>query len=360
MTLPLVALSDLNTFLLETCAAPESLPRKVTLNEQHHLASEPSQATLWVSNIQTQARMDVSEVVQECYAFFRDMHQHNHSEWLRAWVFNFSENNCEEHSRGYIAILEIKPIPRGNIVPSNNPSKTRLKLLQWFTTSRYELLATGDGNEDDNPPGRYFLRSRKKVFVLLLLLSFLLAALVVLAALFLKRPTSTWSEDGYIRYATPGSEGPKRQTRIYYRNATEWAHKNPHSNGEWKIRLDDQAIVPSEAWDSDEDRYQEWFHARYAEMHDVIETGKYIRPSWLGSLNIFVPWDKEFHLAHCVVTLRRYWKAKETGKHVCSRDIDYDHIQHCLNWMDGLVFSPNPGTIPEMSTHMIWQTKLCY
>lgn len=66
------------------------------------------------------------------------------------------------------------------------------------------------------------------------------------------------------------------------------------------MRLDDQALIPAELWDEDEDRYQEWYYTRYPQMREIIQQKKYIQPSWLGSLDIMVPWDKEFHQNHCV------------------------------------------------------------
>ncbi|KAF4442609.1 DUF3328 domain [Fusarium acutatum] len=160
-------------------------------------------------------------------------------------------------------------------------------------------------------------------------------------------------------YPTPGSDGPKRQLRILYHNATEWSQKNPHGNGEWKIRMDDQALIPAAAWDPEEERYQAWFHDRYKVMSTAVKERSFIRPSWLGSLHMVVPWDDEFHLAHCVVTLKRYWKAKETGKHVCPRGIAPNHIEHCLNWFEGYAFRPEPQ-LPKMGPTMAWQTKVCF
>lgn len=88
-----------------------------------------------------------------------------------------------------------------------------------------------------------------------------------------------WPDDGYIRYPTSDSEGPKHQSRIYYHNASDWSRNDPHDNGEWRIRMDDQSLIPSEAWDEDEDKYQQWYHARYPEMEDVIRPRKFLRPS---------------------------------------------------------------------------------
>jgi len=162
----------------------------------------------------------------------------------------------------------------------------------------------------------------------------------------------------YDRYSTTGSEGPRHQLRIYWQNASEWAAANPQDTGKWKVRIDDQAIIPAELYDEDEEHYQKWYRTRYPEMQQVIDNRDYIRPSWMGSLNMRVPWDDQFHFAHCVLALRRYWKAKETGRHVCGRDIDYLHIDHCLGSLEKRVFIDGPRK--ESQGHMYWQTKVCF
>ena len=162
----------------------------------------------------------------------------------------------------------------------------------------------------------------------------------------------------YDRYDTTGSEGPRHQLRIYWQNASEWAAANPQDIGKWKVRIDDQAIIPAELYDEDEEHYQQWYRTRYPEMQEVIDNRDYVRPSWMGSLNMTVPWDDQFHFAHCVLALRRYWKAKETGKHVCGRDIDYLHIDHCLGSLEKRVFIDGPRE--ESQGVMYWQTKVCF
>jgi hypothetical protein len=230
--------------------------------------------------------------------------------------------------------------------------------------ARYTPLSTEKTDDDEQSYRVHDMVNRG--FRLRPVCAVILCALVFLVTTFIiylpsqSAGATAWPEDGYIRYPTPGSDGPKRQGRIYYRNASAWSLNNPHDNGEWRIRLDDQALVPVAAWD-DEDKFQQWYHERYPEMSEVIRTKKFIRPSWLGSPQILVKWDKEYHFAHCFLTMRRYWKAKETGRHVCPKDIDYNHIQHCLNWFEGMAFTEAAeATIPSMGKYMIWQTKICY
>ncbi|KAF5596565.1 DUF3328 domain-containing protein [Fusarium pseudocircinatum] len=241
--------------------------------------------------------------------------------------------------------------------PIEQPQPQHSKLRSLFSTFGYLPLPSDDmASQDSQKRSRKFwIRS---IIASAGLLS-LLALILVFAFPNAPSHSTSWSEEGYIRYPTPGSEGPKRQLRILYHNASEWSQKNPHDNGEWKIRMDDQALIPAAAWDPEEDRYQAWFHDRYKVMSTAVKERSFIRPSWLGSLHMIVPWDDEFHLAHCVVTLKRYWKAKETGKHVCPRDIARNHIEHCLNWFEGYVFRPEPQ-LPKMGPTMAWQTKVCF
>jgi hypothetical protein len=62
--------------------------------------------------------------------------------------------------------------------------------------------------------------------------------------------------------------------------------------------------------------------------------------------------------------LRRYWQAKETGKHVCPRDLDYAHIKHCFNVLDEFAFIDGPRgsepVLPEVDTTLPWLTNACF
>lgn len=188
--------------------------------------------------------------------------------------------------------------------------------------------------------------------------SLITVAIIILVSTLLLMRGHT--DDIYDRYKTTGSEGPKHQLRIYWQNASEWAAANPQDTDKWKVRIDDQAIIPAELYDEDEERYQQWYRNRYPEMQQVINNRDYIRPSWMGSLKMMVPWDNQFHFAHCVLALRRYWKAKESGKHVCGRDIDHLHIDHCLTSLEDRVFIEGPREMEDPPTYMYWQTKVCF
>ncbi|PVH73091.1 hypothetical protein DL98DRAFT_431969 [Cadophora sp. DSE1049] len=170
----------------------------------------------------------------------------------------------------------------------------------------------------------------------------------------------SWRPARYERYPTPGSIGPKHQSRLLYNNATSWARQVGFDDTKWRIRIDDQALVPAHLYSTDEDRYQRWFRQRYPHLQEIIERHDYLRPSWLGSSQIAVPWDEQFHFAHCVLALRRYWVAKETGAHLCGRDIDYAHMKHCLDSLDEKAFPPGPMEDVGKGYRLWWQTKVCY
>ncbi|PVI03244.1 hypothetical protein DM02DRAFT_521136 [Periconia macrospinosa] len=168
----------------------------------------------------------------------------------------------------------------------------------------------------------------------------------------------------WVRYDLHGSQGPKYQLQFTHHNASSWAAKNPHQNGEWAFRIDDQAMIPAHLMDEEEELYQRWFRKRYPEKNKIRLEQKYINDSFLGDPDqIQVPSDKQFHMAHCVRALRRYWQAKETGKHVCPRDIDYRHMKHCLDSMDEWAFPDGErGSIKPVvdsgTWKLIWETKV--
>jgi hypothetical protein len=124
---------------------------------------------------------------------------------------------------------------------------------------------------------------------------FAILAIFVFLLVLVKVSLSATVHQPYVRYPTPGSSGPKNQLSIFWQNASTWA---THDSGEWRVRIDDQAMVPAHLFDKDEERYQQWFYTRYPEMRQVVDNQDYIRASWLGSLDIQVPSDREFHFAH--------------------------------------------------------------
>ncbi|KAF2733339.1 hypothetical protein EJ04DRAFT_410891, partial [Polyplosphaeria fusca] len=143
----------------------------------------------------------------------------------------------------------------------------------------------------------------------------------------------------WVAHDTNGSKGPKYQLALEGHNVSSWISSATHNKTKWALRIDDQAIVPTALLDDEERHYQLWYQTNYPEAHQILLNHDYINATWLSSYNVNrVPVDDLFHFSHCVLALRRYIKAKETGRHVCSRDIDRDHVRHCLDALDWLAF----------------------
>ncbi|PWY84753.1 hypothetical protein BO70DRAFT_423739 [Aspergillus heteromorphus CBS 117.55] len=171
-----------------------------------------------------------------------------------------------------------------------------------------------------------------------------------------------------LRFDTSGSRGPQHQLRLTASNVSEWASTHLDGEGEWELRIDDQTMIPAQLLDDDEERHQQWFRHHYPETNEVRLTGDYVNESSLADPNAMkVPGDQRFHTAHCLLALRRYWKAKESGRHVCPVDLDYRHVEHCLDSLDRLVFldteSPSSANGPDSMAgdwpmSLPWKTKV--
>jgi hypothetical protein len=195
----------------------------------------------------------------------------------------------------------------------------------------------------------------------------LLIVSVLGARLILHQPgNSAWQ-----RYDVKGSVGPRYQLQFSYSNVTGWAKLHSHTNEKWFLRIDDQAMIPAALVDEEELHYQAWYQARYPEMNAIRLNQTYLDEEFLGDPEaIQVPADTTFHMSHCVRAVRRYWQAKETGRHVCARDIDYQHVKHCLDALDMWAFPEGPrGSVgemtsnkmlPEDTTRLVWKTKVCF
>lgn len=184
--------------------------------------------------------------------------------------------------------------------------------------------------------------SRKTLWILrtALVVAFLIVGVVLLRLLF---PSQKPLPQFWQRYALGSSSGPQFQLQFDHHNVSAWEARYPEPNNEWFVRIDDQAMIRPSLIDAHEMRYQRWFQQRYPEADAIRVRGDYLKESFLDNPSaIQVPADKEFHMAHCVLAVRRYWRARETGKHVCPRDIDFKHMQHCLDALDMWAFPEGP------------------
>ncbi|KAI1501133.1 hypothetical protein F5X99DRAFT_418779 [Biscogniauxia marginata] len=195
------------------------------------------------------------------------------------------------------------------------------------------------------------LGKRSRQIIFLAFLTILVASGIAFVAF---RSTFNHSNEGiWVRYNTIGSVGPRYQLQFDHHNVSEWEERYPNPNQEWFVRIDDQAMVPLDLVDDEELRYQRWFQERYPEADEVRREGRYLTEAFLSDPDaIQVPVDKTFHMAHCVVALRRYWTARESKSHVCPRDIDYKHMKHCLDALDMWAFPEGPRRSLPLSPSM--------
>ncbi|KAH7108708.1 hypothetical protein B0J11DRAFT_449538 [Dendryphion nanum] len=189
---------------------------------------------------------------------------------------------------------------------------------------------------------------------------------LLVATFILRRDTPKEISDKFhtwIQYKTEGSSGPKYQLAINGKNASQWNAYVNDDTRQWALRVDDQAIIPLELMDEEEKHYQEWFHKRYPEVRKITLDRDYLNETWLNSPSRdLVPVDEMFHFSHCVLALRRYVKAKRTGRHVCGRDLDEEHMNHCLDSFDWWAFREGErgDSLENPKQPLWWRTKVCF
>lgn len=197
-------------------------------------------------------------------------------------------------------------------------------------------------------PGHHSRRRFQLHFATWVLISLFALAIIIAVSYTLKLihyPT----EMQWIRYPTPRSEGPRHQLEFNHHNVSSWVAANPIAKDEYYIRLDDGCMFAPNLVDEQELRYQRLLEARYPELNDLRMQRKYLNEEFLGDpFAIQIKVDNAFHLGHCVLAIRRYWWARETGRHVCPKDIDFRHIRHCLDVFDSWVF---PEDFPQHRHH---------
>lgn len=117
---------------------------------------------------------------------------------------------------------------------------------------------------------------------------------------------------------------------------------------------------------AEESRYQHYLRTVDPQLAVVYESRGYLNATYLEAVEAgkkMITIDQKFHLSHCALALRRYWIARETGVHICPRDVDPGHINHCLNVLDEWAF-PRPGwntgdTFLDQVGNLTWITQVC-
>jgi hypothetical protein len=199
---------------------------------------------------------------------------------------------------------------------------------------------------------------RKSLFIMTIAL---LLALLIYMATTLFPHQQLWK-----RYIIGKSVGPEYQLSLTHLNVSAWKENSKYNSDDWALRIDDQSILPKALYNDNEDHYQHWFRNRYAEMEEIRQRQLYVNETFLSDpFSIQVPTDSLFHNAHCVLALRRYWWARESGRHVCPRDLDYKHIKHCLDTLDSLFFlGGTKGVVKQEPVSedrfLHWKTKVCF
>jgi hypothetical protein len=80
-------------------------------------------------------------------------------------------------------------------------------------------------------------------------------------------------------------------------------------------------------------KHHPWFARLSASKADLDEScWRYIRSYPLAI-------DHEFHVAHCILTLKRYWKARESNHDVCQRDVSHNHINYRIGVLESYAFN---------------------
>lgn len=160
-----------------------------------------------------------------------------------------------------------------------------------------------------------------------------------------KTPAATlpMQTEGYIQFPTPlENEGPRRQHYLLSSNVSDFRMQHNISS-EFTLRLDDQALMPTALVDEYELNVQQWFATNFPILASVRDSGNYLEPSYLN----FESEDRErillherYHIAHCTTAFRRYLRAVQRQRHICPRDLDLGHLEHCANQLERFAYRP--------------------
>lgn len=219
-----------------------------------------------------------------------------------------------------------------------------------------------EADPSSHRPARMIFR---KLAVFLCALVFILTPAAFLLA---SSHHSTSTPDLWMHWDTNGSEGLRNQLQFTspHPDFQTWAKQNGKEDDSYFIRIDDQSMIPSHLIDDTERKYQKWFENRYPEMRAIRDTGAYLNASFHDHSSSYeIATDRFIHPAHCILVLRRYVTAKETGKHICPRDIEKKHIAHCLDSLDDFAFVDGErGTEPTYKESEVytqpWLPNMCF
>lgn len=227
---------------------------------------------------------------------------------------------------------------------------------------RYALDERQDQCRSKHPG--FFVRNLPFIITAAILLAFTSA--LIATPMILRYQTD--QADMWLKWDIPnGSKGCQNQLQYTYPhpNFTSWAAETHHENVEWFLRIDDQTLIPSDMLVNDDIRYNTWFERRYPQFQEVAQSKDYLNETfWLEPKTHPLPIDHQFHVTHCVLVLKRYWRARESNRHVCPRDLDHTHLKHCFTVLEALAI---PDFEPEepvgelvTGTDNIWIVNACF
>ncbi|RDW59540.1 hypothetical protein BP6252_12627 [Coleophoma cylindrospora] len=339
--------NDLET-IITRCAATQTTARAL------FTASNGFVCSLWISPSPDHSTIQFQDAIKQCEKWLASTMQISLVTLLSLDGLE-TTTELKENSNPSLFLVLAKyngELEKSVLLPRHESEELR--------ETRQSLLGTASSKPLNSRWNINWHRARNYIVISIV---FLVIALLSLFSALHKQHGDVW-----VRYDTHGSDGPQYQLQFDHQNVSTWAESHLQER-EWFLRIDDQAMIPAELLDEEESRYQRWFQQRYPEMNEIRLQQDYVNSTFLADpYSIQVPSDYTFHMAHCVRAFRRYWQAKETGRHVCPRDIDYRHMKHCLDAMDEWAFIDGP----RMSTNgeemgpdadnivLIWKTKVCW
>ena len=197
---------------------------------------------------------------------------------------------------------------------------------------------------------------------------------------------STVAEDDTEWVIPSGNVGPREQKYLLPSNISTFTLTHDIPN-DFMLRLDDQALMPIALVDQHERNVQSWFAANFPILASVRDSGDYLASSFLdyngtndGPQRLLL--NERYHIAHCTTAFRRYLRALSKDRHVCPRDLDLGHLDHCTRQLESFAYRPREvwGSVAEVeqledrfmrqdeefdplsSTQamLLWHTDVCY
>jgi peptidoglycan/LPS O-acetylase OafA/YrhL len=239
------------------------------------------------------------------------------------WCFIKSQRMCHRSENQYqLKVVQFPGVDAGRFFQDGHTNNIAAEI----TTENSDFL-TGSRCSSSH--------QYRQISALFLIGLVLLVGLVSKAFTYYSAPQDIY-EGSYIRYPVPINHiGPRFQEKLSPSNTTTWLPSHLQLS-DFYFRLDDQSLIPLNATTDSEREVRKWFATHYPQLEDVVRMGLHLNTTYLGppdSQRRFRV-DDRFHITHCVVSMRRFWRALDTGTHVAPRDMDMGHLNHCLTSLE--------------------------